>query len=415
MKKRFIQVAVVGVSVLMIGSVIAFGSEVPDSGETIKVGVVYPKTGELASFGEGTEEMYGYAVDQINETGGVEIDDAMMRIELVFADSESDTTKAAEAAEDLITNEGIDIMLTSKTADTTVPVAEVCDEAGIICLSVDTPDEAWAVNDYTYAYHAGFDTFNEVACFADAWDLAGIHGGKIGVMHSDDTEGDTMIAEIYDIADKFGYEVYDPGAYTIGETDFSTFIEDMDAEGCEAVAGVMQTSDFDVFYRQVKESDFDPEVVTVGKATLFVADVNSIGEDGLADGLCSEVWWTTDFPYRSSISGEKAKAIGDAWMELVEGYDYAPAIAAYDYANVEILYNVLEEAGTLDADEIAAVCDDIIFNTCIGTISFNDQHYSVQPLVTGQWIYDGDGKWTQSIIATDQVMDMNPTGWYQKK
>ena len=46
-------------------------------------------------------------------------------------------------------------MITSKTADTTVPVSKVCEKKGVVCLSVDTPDEAWAVKPHKYSFHAG--------------------------------------------------------------------------------------------------------------------------------------------------------------------------------------------------------------------------------------------------------------------
>ena len=153
-----------------------------------------------------------------------------------------------------------------------------------------------------------------------------------------------------------------------------------------------------------------PKAVTIAKATLFVADVDSAGADGLASGLCSEVWWTPNHPFTSSISGQTCQEIGDVWMELMPEYDYAPATAGYDYANVEILYNVLKNAGSLDIDALTAACDELDIDTVIGNINFNDQHYSVQPLVTGQWIYNDDGTWTQNIIATTQIPELETTG-----
>lgn len=431
MKKRMAQLAALALCVVMVGSLAACSSSdssssddttstteteetssdesAEDSSSTtsgdnvLTVGVVYPATGSLAAYGDGTEEMYQYAVDQINDMGGIELDGETYTIELIFADSESDATKASEAANNLI-SKGVQIMLTAKTADTTVPVAAACERAGILCLSVDTPDEAWATSDYTYSYHAGFNTENELSCFADAWDLAGISGGTVGVMHATDTEGQTMISAISEYAESRGYTAYDPGAYTSGATDYTSIINNLKSEECDAVVGVMLTSDFGTFFSQLKSSGYMPTVVTVAKATLFTSDVDAIGADGLADGLCSEVWWTVDYPYTSSITGQTCAEIGEAWMELVDGYDFAPATAGYDYANVEILYNVLTQAGTLDIDTLIETCDNLDVDTIIGNINFNEDHYSVQSLSTGQWIYnEEDGTWTQNIISATQI------------
>ncbi|SDB29139.1 ABC transporter substrate-binding protein [Eubacterium oxidoreducens] len=419
MKKRLTRIAALGVAALMVGSLAACGSSSSSSstneggsssssGDTITVGVVYPQTGALAAFGAGTEEMYGYAVDEINEAGGIEVDGTTKKIQLVYADSESDPTKASEAANNLIKSKNVDIMLTAKTADTTVPVAAACERAGVLCLSVDTPDEAWATSDYQYSYHAGFNTENELNSFKDAWDAAGISGGKVGVMHATDTEGQTMINAISEFCEANGYEAVDPGAYNSGDTDYTSIINSLKAEGCDAVVGVMLTSDFGTFYSQLKSSGYMPKVTTVAKATLFKEDVDAAGADGLADGLCSEVWWTTSHPYVSSITGETCEELGAKWMELT-GDEYAPATCGYDYANVEILYNVLKNAGSLNLDKLTAACDELSVDTVIGKVDFNEQHYSVQPLVTGQWIYNDDGSWTQEIIANTQVPDCPTT------
>ena len=404
------KLAVLGLSVVMLGSLAACGnrntgavSEGEVEEDTVKVGIVIPQSGDLAAFGYGTEEMTRYAIEQINDKGGVEIDGTNKKLSLVVADSQSKEDQAAVAAKNLIENENVDIMLTSHTAQTTVPVAETCEKEGIMCLSVDTPDEAWAVNDYKYCYHAGFSTENELLCFKDAWDLAGISGGKIGLLHADDLEGQTMAAAMTEFAQKNGYEVYDPGAYEAGSNDYKELIQKLEAENCDGLAGVMSSHDLRIFYSQMKKSDYLPKVCTIAKAALFEEDVNAVGIDGVADGLCSEVWWTVDHPYHSSISGQNCKEIGMAWIELTKD-DYAPALAGYDYANVEILYQVLKNAGSLDIQKLCAAADALDVDTIIGNVSFNEKHYSEQNLVTGQWDYNF-GTWTQNIIANTQVPD----------
>lgn len=374
--------------------------DIGDSENTIRVGIVIPQTGVLTAFGAGTEEMTQYALDQINESGGVEVDGTVKKLKLVVADSQSDPQEAKQAAKQLISEQNIDVMLTSHTADTTVPVSEVCEEAGILCLSVDTPDEAWAASEHRYSYHAGFNTENELLCFLDAWKAAGVTNGKISVMHADDAEGQAMMEAITAFAASYGYEVYDPGAYTPGTSNYSAIVQSLKDEECEVVAGVMLTSDFGTFYRKLKASGYRPEVCTVAKAALFEEDVAAAG----ADRLCSEVWWTPEYPYVSSISGENCEEIGQQWLELT-GDTYVSALAGYDYANVEILYQVLKEAKSLDIEKLCAAADALDTETVIGRIQFNEQHYSVQNLVTGQWIYNEDGTWSRYIIANTQVPD----------
>ena len=53
-----------------------------DAEDYIKVGIVIPQTGVLTAFGAGTEEMTQYALDQINEAGGLEVDGTVKKLKL---------------------------------------------------------------------------------------------------------------------------------------------------------------------------------------------------------------------------------------------------------------------------------------------------------------------------------------------
>ena len=314
-----------------------------DAEDYIKVGIVIPQTGVLTAFGAGTEEMTQYALDQINEAGGLEVDGTVKKLKLFVGDSQSEPEKARQVAQQMISGQNVDVMLTSHTADTTVPVSEACEEAGILCLSVDTPDEAWAASDHQYSYHAGFNTENELLCFLDAWKAAGVTSGKIGVMHADDAEGQAMMAAITAFAAAYGYEICDPGAYTPGTSNYSAMVRRLKEEDCEIVAGVLLTSDFGTFYRNLKASGDMPEVCTVA-----------------------------------------------------------------------ILYQILKEAKSLDIEKLCAAADTLDTETVIGRVRFNEQHYSVQSLVTGQWIYNEDGTWSRYIIANTQVPDCPVTSEFRK-
>ncbi|MCU6760739.1 Leucine-specific-binding protein precursor [uncultured Roseburia sp.] len=418
MKKRIARIAAVLCAGMMTVSLAACSGEpaggrqtagegkgASTNGDEIVVGCVVPLTGSLAAFGHGDQEMRDYAVAQINDKGGIKIDDKDKKIKIVYADSESDATKASEAASKLIESENIDVMITSHTNDTTIPVAAACERAGVPCLSVDTPDDAWAnEGPYTYCFHAGFNTENELNCFKDAWDKVENSNKKIGLLYANDVEGQELSGAMKEFAKENGYTLIDPGSYTAGATDYTSIINKLKSEQCDIVCGVMVTPDFATFYSQMKSSGYMPKVCTVAKATLFAADVNAVGANGVGDGVVSEVWWTPSHPYTSSISGQTSKEIGDVWMELT-GDDYAPATAGYDYANIEILYDVLSRAGTSDAQAIIKAAAETDLDSVIGPINFNEDHVSIQPLVTGQWCYE-DGKWVQNIIANTQVPDV---------
>ena len=102
-------------------------------------------------------------------------------------------------------------------------------------------------------------------------------------------------------------------------------------------------------------------------------------------------------------------------MDEADERQYVSALAGYDYANVEVLYQILKEAKSLDIEKLCAAADVLDTETVIGRVQFNEQHYSVQSLVTGQWIYNEDGTWSQYIIANTQVPDCPVTSEFSKE
>lgn len=365
--------------------------------DVVTVGRVVPLTGPLASFGEGTPYVEQSAIAAINEQGGVVLDGKRCRLELVCVDSGSDVAQAAEAARQLIAD-GVDIMIVSNTADTVSPVSAVCEREGIACISVDAPASAWVMGGpYQNSWHTFFDNENEMLCFLEAWNSIDTNK-TIGLITANDAEGVEITTFIRSFAEIKGYRIADPGRYTIGADDYSHFVQAFAAAECDIILGVMNTQDFSLFWRQCMEAGYRPKMCTVAKSCLFVSDVEELGE--LANGLITEVWWNRDFPYFSSINGWSSAELADDYLE---NYDptltMAPASVGYKHANVEILYDILRRAGSLELEAVNAAAVATELNTVVGPVSFNDNHVSVMACVTGQWVMNEDGSFRQEIVG----------------
>lgn len=365
--------------------------------DVVTVGRVVPLNGPLASFGEGTPYVEQSAIDAINEQGGVVLDGKRCRLELVCADSESSVENAAKAARQLIES-GVDIMIVSNTADTVSPVSAVCEREGIACISVDAPASAWVMGGpYQNSWHTFFDNEHEMLCFLEAWNSVETNK-TIGLITANDAEGVEITTFIRSFAEIKGYQIVDPGRYTIGADDYMEFVEAFADRQCDIILGVMNTKDFSVFWRQCMSSGYRPKMCTVAKSCLFVSDVEELGE--LANGLVTEVWWNRDFPYSSSINGWSCAELADDYLDRYDPtLDMAPASVGYKHANVEILYDILKRAGSLKLEKINEAAAATALDTVVGHVAFNDDHVSVMSCVTGQWVMNEDGSFRQEIVG----------------
>jgi branched-chain amino acid transport system substrate-binding protein len=115
-----------------------------ESKEYILIGRVNPATGPLAGFGLGTPFIEDKAIEAVNAEGGIYIKeyDKKLPIKIIYADSESNPTKASEAASKLCLQDKVDIIIGSHTPETVSPVASSAERSGIPCVTVDAPGVA---------------------------------------------------------------------------------------------------------------------------------------------------------------------------------------------------------------------------------------------------------------------------------
>jgi hypothetical protein len=108
------------------------------------------------------------------------------------------------------------------------------------------------------------------------------------------------------------------------------------------------TPDFAGFYNQCAQMGYQPKVITLGKAFLFPADVASLGPRGV--GVTSEVWWTPDHPYKSSLTGISCKDLAQSY-EKDSGKHWTQPIP-FKHALFEVVIDVLKRSKDPEGSEI---------------------------------------------------------------
>ena len=147
-RRRFLQaVGAAGAFAASSGALAACSSGLQQGGgsgsaSSIKLGYVSPETGSLAPFGE-ADACVITAVKQFFAQHPIKVGGTAYPVEIVKRDSQSDSNRAADVANDLIQNGGIDMMLVASTPDTSNPVSDQCEAAGMPCVATVTPWQPW--------------------------------------------------------------------------------------------------------------------------------------------------------------------------------------------------------------------------------------------------------------------------------
>lgn len=364
----------------------------------IRIGHVSPQTGVFAGFAEADD----YVLEGIRAAfaNGIENNGKTYSVEIISKDSQSNPNRAAEVAADLILGDEVDIIVAASTPDTTNPVADQAEVNEVPCITTDCPWQPYffgrngdPASGFDYTYHFFWGLEDVIASFLDMWDSSGV-AKSVGGLFPNDADGnawgDAELGLPKPLA-AAGYSLVDPGRYQPMSDDFSAQIAAFKEAGCEIVTGNMIPPDFATFWSQAAQQGFNPKVVTIGKALLFPSVIQSLGERG--HGLSSEIWWSPNHPFNSSLNGQSAAEVAVGYSTAT-GRPWTQPIG-FKHALFEVTSNVIGRAA--DLDDPAAIVEAIrttSMDTIVGNIDWSKgpvKNVTKTPLVAGQWQKGDDG------------------------
>lgn len=358
------------------------------SDKTLKIGFVSPTTGALAPFGQAdafvVDEMRSYFKANPLKVGGDTYD-----VQIVVRDAQSDSTRAGEVASQLINTDNVDIVVASSTPDIVNPVSEQCEANSIPCITTVAPWQPFAIRsgdkpaDLKYSYHFFWGLEDVAAVYSDIWSQVP-NNGKAGGLFPNDPDGQAWGANFPALTKDSGVTITNPGNYANGTKDFSAQISKF--KGSDVLLGVPIPPDFTTFWKQAKQQGYDPKVATIGKALLFPSSVEALGD--IATNLSTEVWWTPTAPYKSSLTGDSAQALADAY-EKKTGEQWTQPLG-FSEALFEVTAAAVQNAGSTDPDAIVAALKSLSVSTIVGDVAWGKDksippYVAKTPVTGGQW------------------------------
>ncbi len=386
------------------------------AGRKIKIGYVSPQTGPLAAFGE--SDNFVLANVRAALKAGIQVGGAVHQVEIIVKDSQSNPNRAAEVAGDLILKDKIDLMVVASTPETTNPVSDQCELNGMPCISSIAPWQPWFFGrggkpgeGFKWTYHFFWGLEDIIAVFTAMWGSLPTNK-KVGGLFPNDGDGnawgDPNLGFPKPLKEK-GYSLLDPGRYQNLTSDFSAQIAEFKKSDCEIITGVVIPPDFRTFWTQARQQGFKPKIASVGKALLFPAAVEAIGD--IAVGLSSEVWWSPSHPFKSSLNGMSAKQFADAYETDTKKQWTQPI--GFVHALFEVATDTLKRSKSLD--DKAGIRDALLatnLNTIVGPISWGKGPFpnvAKTPLVGGQWVKGKKYKF-DLVIVENQTAPNIPVG-----
>jgi branched-chain amino acid transport system substrate-binding protein len=384
--------------------------------DTLKIGYVSPQTGPLAPFGEADK----WVIEQMKGAfkGGLTVAGKKYDVQVVLKDSQSNPNRAGEVASDLILKDKVALVLTAGTPETANPVCDACELNEVPCVSSVVPWQPWffgrkgdPAKGFAWTYHFFWGLEDVIANFTNGWKSVATDKQVGGLFPNDgdgNAWGDKKLGFPKPLAE-MGFTLTDPGRFQNGTQDFSAQIAAFRKANVEIVTGVVIPPDAKTFLTQARQQGFRPKVVTLGKALLFPAAIEALGD--LGDGLSSEVWWSPSHPFTSSLTKQSAKELAQAYEAGTKKQWTQPI--GFAHALFEVAADALKRAKSLKPADVRDAVAATSVATVVGPVKWGGQgpmkNVSKTPLVLGQWAKGTTRKY-ELVIVDNQAAPNIPTG-----
>ncbi|OQA64540.1 MAG: Leucine-, isoleucine-, valine-, threonine-, and alanine-binding protein precursor [Spirochaetes bacterium ADurb.Bin269] len=384
MKKSFVlksMLALVFVSVAVLGGCAKSDKAGKDAKSTIKIGGIFPLSGAVAVYGTEARNGVQLAVEEINAAGGIN----GQTVQLIAEDDEGNPEKSVSAYKLLTTRDGAKLFIGSLTSGCTMAITSLAQAQKVVVVA--PAATAPAVTD------AGNFIFR--VCFIDPFQ------GKVGAKFAFENLGLKKAAVLYDVGNDYSVGLFD------------NFKAGFEAAGGTIVAAESyNTGDKDFNAQLTKIKNANPEVVylpdyysTVALIAkqlraqgLNVPIVGADGWDGIVDNAGDEM--LNGFYSNHYASDSTDGKVIDFVKKYSEKFNATPtSFAALAYDAMYVIKDAIIASGSADPVKVQAALEKTKGSYLTGNLSFDEKRNPTKSAVMLE-IVKKDGKLVPVYKAT---------------
>ncbi|WP_460039884.1 ABC transporter substrate-binding protein [Thermaerobacter litoralis] len=380
--RRGLRSLAMAMALSLVAGVLAACSGPGGQGDVIKIGVSAPITGNIAAIGESTQNAARLAEEEINAQGGLDVGGKKMKVQFIIEDDENKPESTASVFQKLITQDQVVAIIGSQSSSASNAGAPIANDAKVPMIS------PWATNpnvtkDKPFVFRAAFiDPFQGYVMAKFAYENLGAR--KAAVLYDVAQDYNKGLAEVFrDEFTKMGGQITAFETYTTGDKDFSAQLTKIKGTDPDVLFLPNYYSEVPLQAQQARRLGID--AVLIGGDAWDSPELLELGGADLEGSYFSN-------HYSSSSDAPKVKEFVEKYKAK---YGTTPdAAAALTYDAAYILFQAIQQAGSLDREKIRdAIAATKGFEGVTGTISYEGSGDPVKPAVilkieNGQFRYE---------------------------
>ncbi len=362
----------------------------------IVLGAAISLTGNYAANGLHTKSGYDFAIDKINDQGGVKVGDKTCKFRVIYYDDESTPARGAQLAERLISQDNVQYMLGPYSSGLTAAIAPVTEQYNIPMVEAEGASRSLFNKGYKQMF-AILSTSEQylASAIALAAEMAEAEGKdpkdvKVAMAFESDPFSLDVRAGVLEDMKKFGMQAVIDDQLPRDLSDMAATLTKVKALRPDVLVVSGHEKGASTAVRQIKEMGVSVPMVAITHCES--ADV--VGNFGdAANGVLCPTQWAPTMSYSDELFGSAAeyeKAFKEAYPEYAD--QEVPYQTAQASAAVQVFADAFERAGSLDKAALREALAATDMMTFYGPVKFAPEGNNVgKPMVLRQ-IQDGEYK-----------------------
>ncbi len=331
----------------------------------IVLGASVQLTGPVANTGRYYRDAYQFAIDRINQKGGVQVGDKHYTLALKLYDNQSDVNLSVRQYTQLVSRDKVNFLLGPFASNFALADSAVSEKYQIPMVQGGGASDQIFARGFKYVFGTLAPASNYFGSTIALFKQLKPEPAKVALLYADDSFDVSVAKGTRPFLEKAGVKTVLDERYSSNASDFNTLLSQIKAKQTDAVLVAGHETEILNFIRQAKSLDVSPKLYSFTVGVPSEDFRKALGPDAnYAFGMTA---WLPSENLKDEWFGDAAQ-FAKAWEAK---YQYEPDYhAASGVSDVETVVKAIEKAGTLDPKAVRDTLAASDFQSLYGHIAF---------------------------------------------
>jgi branched-chain amino acid transport system substrate-binding protein len=375
--------------------------------DTIVFGAAISITGKTAKEGGYTRDGYQFAIDKINEMGGIKVGGKTYKVALKYYDDETKPERSAQLFEKLINEDKVNLLLGPYGSSPTGTAAPIAERYKIPMVEANGAAESIFSKGYKYTFMILSPARTYLRGIIDAVLAKDPNVKTLAILGENESFSKEVAGGAAEYAMEKKLTVVYAELYPTNAQDVSALLTAIKGKNPDVILGSGHLQDSLLIVKQAKDLGVSPKAIGFSVGPSSPEFSTNLGKS--ADYIFGATQWTEALRYNGEDAWKTPRAFGDAFRASHPDYKVIPYQVAESAVAVIAYQKAIEKAGSIEPTKVRDALAALDMMTFYGKIKFDSRGVNVyKPMAVEQ--YQPDGKkytvWPQDVAEKAALYPM---------